>query len=99
MTSSIWRRLFILLAFCSFAGPASAQEKSKPLTSRELLALVAGNALNENVVHEIESRGLEFHSSDAYRSQLSASGADTRVLAAVGKAVVSSSAGAADTKE
>jgi len=76
MASSIYRHLIILLAFCSCAALAGAQEESKPLTNSELLALVAGNALNENVVHEIESRSLAFRPGDGYRSQLSAAGAD-----------------------
>jgi tetratricopeptide (TPR) repeat protein len=99
MASSIYRHLIILFAFSSFTALAGAQEKSKLLSSTELLALVAGNALNENVVHEMESRGLAFRPSEAYRSQLNAAGADARVLAALGKAVVSDSSGAADTKE
>src|SRR5260370_35832447 len=99
MTSSIWRHFVILLAICSCAAVTGAQEKSKPLTTSELLALVAGNALNENVVHEIESRGLAFRPADEYRSQLTNAGADARVLAALGKAAISSAPGVADTKE
>lgn len=99
MASSIYRHLIILLAFCSCTALADAQEKSKPLANSELLALVAGNALNENVVHEIESRSLAFRPGDEYCSQLSAAGADARVLAALGKAMISSTPGAADTKE
>jgi len=72
MASSIYRHLIILLAFCSCTALADAQEKSKPLANSELLALVAGNALNENVVHEIESGSLAFRPSDEYCSQLSA---------------------------
>ena len=99
MASSIYRHLIILLAFCSCTALAGAQEESKPLTNSELLALVAGNALNENVVHEIESRSLAFQPSDGYCSQLSAAGADARVLAALGKATIGSPTGAADDKE
>ena len=85
MISSIYRHLIILLAFCGCAALTGAQEKGKPLTNSELLALVAGNALNENVVHEIESRGLAFRPGDGFRSQLKDAGADARVLAALGK--------------
>ncbi len=99
MASSIYRHLIILLAFCSCAALAGAQEESKPLTNSELLALVAGNALNENVVHEIESRSLAFRPGDGYRSQLSAAGADARVLAALGKATIGNPTGAAVDKE
>src|SRR5260370_15043177 len=99
MTSSIWRHFVILLAICSCAAVTGAQEKSKPLTTSELLALVAGNALNENVVHEIESRGLAFRPADEYRSKRTNDGADARVLAALVKAAISSAPGVADTKE
>src|ERR1700739_979404 len=101
MASSICRNFVILLAICSCAAVAGAQEKTKPLTSIELLALVAGNALNENVVHEIESRGLAFRPTDRFHSQLDAAGADPRILAMLGKASISSSigTGTADTTE
>jgi len=62
-------------------------DAKKPLTDSELLALVAGNALNENIAHEIESRGLAFSATDAYRSQLTAAGADAHVLTALSKAM------------
>jgi len=99
MASLIYRHAVIFLALCSCAALADAQEKNKPLTNSELLALVAGNALNENIVHEIESRGLAFRPSDGFRSQLSAASADARVLAALGKATIGSPTGAADDKE
>jgi tetratricopeptide (TPR) repeat protein len=99
MTLSICRRFIILLAFSSCAGLAGAQEKRIPLNKSELLALVAGNALSENIAHEIESRGLAFQATDTYRFQLATAGADARVLAALGKATISSSNEAADDKD
>jgi hypothetical protein len=68
MTSFIKRTLIIFLV--AFAGVSftSAQDVKKPLADSELLALVAGNALNENIAHEIELRGLAFSATDAYRS-------------------------------
>jgi hypothetical protein len=98
MISRLCRTLVATLLIASCAAIASSQEKAKPFTNSELLALVAGNALNENVVHEIVSRGLAFRPGDGYRSQLSAAGADARVLAALGKAPISSPAGTADTR-
>jgi tetratricopeptide (TPR) repeat protein len=99
MTSLVRRHFALLILFFGFTTLVAAQEKPQPLTDRELLALVAGNALNENVVHEIQSRGLAFHPSDSYRSQLTDAGADARVLAALGKATVSNEPAAAATKE
>ncbi len=86
MTSFIHRNLIILFIACGCASYASAQDAKKPLTDCELLALVAGNALNENIAHEIESRGLAFSATDAYRSQLAVAGADAHVLTALSKA-------------
>jgi hypothetical protein len=86
MASSIYRNLIVVLIACSCVSLASAQDRRKPATDSELLALVAGNALSENIVHEIESRGLSFHPTNAYRAQLTAAGADPRVLAALSKA-------------
>jgi len=52
----------------------------KPFRLIELLALVAGGALPETVLREIEIRGLGFHPDDLYRSQLKDAGADVRTL-------------------
>jgi tetratricopeptide (TPR) repeat protein len=65
-----------------------AKNSNKLLADRELLAIVAGNALNENIVNEIDSRGLAFHPLDVYRGQLTTAGADARVLTALNKAKV-----------
>jgi tetratricopeptide (TPR) repeat protein len=99
MTSFVRRQLSVLLLVFGFAMLATAQEKPQPLADRELLALVAGNALSENIVHEIQSRGLAFRPTDGYGSQLTDAGADSRVLAALGKATVSNQPAAAATKE
>jgi tetratricopeptide (TPR) repeat protein len=96
MASSIHRNLIVLFIACSCVSLASAQDRRKPATDSELLALVAGNALSENIVHEIESRGLSFHPTNEYRDKLTAAGADPRVLAAVSKAT---SVGAASGNE
>jgi len=58
-----------------------------------LLSLVVGNALPENIVHEIESRGLDFKPSDGYAAMLNDVGADPKILNALKKARVSDSAG------
>jgi tetratricopeptide (TPR) repeat protein len=99
MISRHFRILVTTLLIATSAAVAGSQEKAKPITAPELVALVAGNALNENIVQEIESRGLAFRPGDGYRLQLSAAGADARVLAAVGKATISSPTGAAENKE
>jgi hypothetical protein len=56
-----------------------------------LVALVAGDELPENVVHEIETRGLAFRPGEEFRAQLTIAGADNRVLLALGKAKITES--------
>ena len=54
-----------------------------------MLALVAGNALSENIVHEVAARGLAFHPGDRFRSLVTEAGADSRVIAALNNAKTS----------
>ncbi|PYU06023.1 MAG: hypothetical protein DMG33_09270, partial [Acidobacteria bacterium] len=78
-----------LLVIAVLSQPNFVTETSpKPVAKVELLALVAGGALRENVVHEIEANGLGFRPDDEYRSQLKAAGADATLLAAVNAAKV-----------
>ena len=80
----IFGRCAFALLMLQFSIPfAYAQDKREPLSDRELIALVAGNSLSEGVVHEIESRGLDFLPDDQYRSLLTKAGGDMRVLAAL----------------
>jgi len=83
-----------LALLCGYAG--DAQTASKPLTKGQLLALVAGNALSENVVHHLGAEGIGFRPSAEYRSLLLGAGADAAVLEAYDKAKVSA---AADSEE
>jgi tetratricopeptide (TPR) repeat protein len=78
-------RLSVILICLVSTGFA---QSSKPLTDRELLALIAGNALSDNVVHEIKANGLNFHPTDLYRQQLTNAGADKSVLDALATAEV-----------
>src|SRR6266581_1070134 len=97
MHSPLWRYFVVLLVFCGGCTRVRSQETRTPLRDRELLSLVAGNALAENVVHEIESRGLSFRPAPSYRSQLTDAGADPHVLIALGKArIIAPSANAED---
>ena len=79
----------ILLAIFAYSPSGNSQQKEPPLKDAELLALVAGNALSENVVNEISSRGLVFRATDAYLAQLTDVGAGAPILSALGKATVS----------
>jgi len=65
-----------------------AQTAQKPLTDSELMALVAGNALSENIVYQVTTRGLAFHPDAIYKTQLKSAGGDALVLSSVDKAKV-----------
>ncbi len=77
-----------IISLPSFA----AQGAPTALSASELLALVAGNALPENIVHEISADGLAFRPDDAYRSLLKTAGADPRILTALDAATVTTEA-------
>ena len=79
--------LLLLVLGCVSCG-VGAQETREPLRQTQLLALVAGAALPENVVAAIHDRGVNFASDAAFRAQLEAVGADPRILAALDSAKV-----------
>lgn len=82
MTKRTLFLLFVLLVINAIAGNAFAGS-SRRLRKTELLALVAGNALPENIVAQIRFRGLDFQPDGAYRSLLKVAGADSSILKAV----------------
>src|SRR2546425_4104125 len=87
MVQSFVRASTVFLILAIFSLPSTgADTLAKPVAKVELLALVAGGALRENVVHEIEANGLGFRPDDAFRSRLKAAGADATILAAVNAA-------------
>lgn len=73
--------LMLCLSIC-FCGARAATSQG-PLNQTELLALVAGAALPENIVAYIRERGLSFHVDAAYRAQMEKTGADSSILAAL----------------
>lgn len=84
------RQLFAALAILALYVPSAlAQNPGKPLSDRELMALVAGNSLGETILQGIVTRGLSFHPDDKYRSLLTEAGADPSLLAALDQAKVS----------
>jgi len=77
-------RVFMLALFLAGVSLAAiGQTPPKPMHASELLALVAGGALPENVVHEITRRGLNFHPDQEYQGQLKEAGAANTVLTAI----------------
>ncbi len=81
-------RFVAILAIASGAAAwgTDLRPPGEALRQGEVLALVAGGALPENIVYEIKARGLGFHVSDEYRSQLKLAGAETQLLAALDSA-------------
>jgi len=69
-------------------GESAPQEKGRPLEAARLLALVAGNALPENIAALIESRGLAFQPTEEYQKLLKQAGANAGVTKALQKARV-----------
>jgi len=76
--------LAVLIWAFSWCVPSKASPK--PLRKSELLALVAGGVLPENVIVEISSRGLGFRPDNSFRSQLEVAGANSVVLHALDSA-------------
>lgn len=71
----------------------------KPLNADDILALVAGNALPQNIVHAISQDGLAFHPDNAFRAQLTAIDADPSIVSAVNSASVAPGAASLDQTE
>jgi tetratricopeptide (TPR) repeat protein len=90
-----------VLLVCAYAGMvmSTPQGAKQPLTATKLLALVAGNALPENIVAAIESRGLAFKPTEEYRTQLTQAGATAEILRTVNKAVVRTGTVEEDAKQ
>ncbi|MGB9121975.1 MAG: tetratricopeptide repeat protein [Candidatus Angelobacter sp.] len=89
--------VFFIVVFVSFAS-LYCQTDSRPLTKSELLALVAGNTLSENIIHEVQTRGVAFRANDAFKAQLSAAGADANLLTAVAAAKPAHASDKADSE-
>lgn len=86
--------LFVISVFSiAFLPCAVAQTKSHPVTGGELIALVASESLDQNIVHAIESRGIAFRPTEQYRALLSTAGADAPVMDALKNAKISANAG------
>jgi tetratricopeptide (TPR) repeat protein len=86
MVSRSSRFLVFFTVFLICVPSLYCQTAGKSVSKSELLALVAGNALSENIVHEVQARGLSFRVDDAFKAQLSTAGADSSLLTAVASA-------------
>jgi tetratricopeptide (TPR) repeat protein len=80
--------LTFLLCFITiiFISEPVSRCSPRPLSKAELLALVAGDILSENIAFDIQSRGLAFVPDASYKSLLKSAGADAKVFAAISAA-------------
>ena len=91
-------RLFLISSLAvaifamAFVRHVGAQTKSGPITGGELIALVASESLDQNIVHVIESRGIGFRPTEQYRAWLTMAGAGASVMNALKNAKVSADA-------
>jgi len=89
MAKLLARRLAtLLLLFALLLTTVAADSTTHPLQASELLGLVAGNALPENVARLIATDGLAFRPDDSYRALLNTAGADAKILSALSSAKI-----------
>ena len=93
--------LACVLIFCGLAAVVARmpQKAKSPLDAATLVALVAGNALPENIVAIVSTRGLTFTVTQDDIAQLTTAGATSEVLKAVSKAAVYADEGEAESKK
>jgi tetratricopeptide (TPR) repeat protein len=84
--------LCLTLIFTILVSHSAGAFPSRPLSKGDLLALVSGQVVPENVAFEIRSRGLAFTPDIAFSGLLKQAGADSRVFAALGAAKISAAA-------
>jgi tetratricopeptide (TPR) repeat protein len=75
-----------------FLPSVVAQTKIHPVTGGELIALVAGESLDQNIAHAIESRGIAFRPTEQYRTWLTTAGADAAVMDSLKNAKINADA-------
>lgn len=86
MKKRITCSLIILLVCAAFGSDLLANSSGRLLRKSELLALVAGGVLPENVIALINNRGLSFRPDNSFRSQLEGAGANPVILRALDSA-------------
>lgn len=88
MRSKVTATSIIFLGAMLFSSPLASQTPAPPLNKLEVLAIVAGEIMPENVAYDLRSRGVDFVPDDAFRSLLKSAGADDRILEALRNAKV-----------
>jgi len=78
--------LLIALVFIACGSYLAVNAAPKPLRKSEILALVSGAIISENVAYDIRSRGISFVPDDTFTKLLQVAGADEAVFAALNTA-------------
>jgi tetratricopeptide (TPR) repeat protein len=89
---------FILCASVAMASGVP-QSENHPLTATQVLALLGGGALPEDIAAAVESRGLSFQPSEEYAKLLTQAGANSEILQVIKKAEVHASSDPAAKQE
>jgi tetratricopeptide (TPR) repeat protein len=89
MSTKITISLIIALVFSYLSSCPTLNSTPRPLTRSELLALVVGEVLPENLTADIRSNGLSFTPDESYKALLKSAGAGPKVLASLEKAKIS----------
>ena len=84
--------LLLLLLALFFSLNLFAQPAPRPLRASEVMAVQAGGALEANIAHDINARGLKFHPTDEFLLLMKKAGADETVLKALKNAKLDASA-------
>src|SRR5712664_938806 len=78
--------IFISLVDIAWFSYPSVNSAPRPLRKGELLALVSGGIIPEDIAYEIRSRGLSFVPDETYKTLLKSAGADAKVVTALNTA-------------
>ena len=92
MRKNSFTALFLFILFC-FSAAFAAEFPTRPLTRSEVLALLAGGALPENVAKAIKKQGLTFKPDAAYTALAKRAGADAAILQALAAGQTRASSG------
>jgi hypothetical protein len=87
MHRKVIRASLLCLVLVSLVFCTNTNASLRPLRESEILALVAGGIIPDNVVMEIQADGLAFLPDDEFRSLLTSAGADPKVIAALNVAL------------
>jgi hypothetical protein len=78
--------ILIVAVFIACGSYLAARTSSRALSKSEILALVSGAIIPENIAFDIRSRGIAFVPDESFRKLLQSAGATESVLAALGSA-------------